>query len=135
MAAFALLSLTFVCALMALLLCVVRDRRAEGLYAQLTALRALSQLFYYPALAALAVGIFVGAVWANVSWGTYWSWDAKEVWALITFMVYAVAAHRGSLPFVRGVMSWHVFMAAAFATILMTYFGVNYFLGGMHSYA
>lgn len=135
MAAFALLSLTFVCALMALLLCVVRGRRAEGLYAQLTALRALSQLFYYPALAALAVGIFVGAVWANVSWGTYWSWDAKEVWALITFMVYAVAAHRGSLPFVRGVMSWHVFMAAAFATILMTYFGVNYFLGGMHSYA
>lgn len=86
-------------------------------------------------MAALAVGIFVGAVWANVSWGTYWSWDAKEVWALITFMVYAAAAHGTSLPMMRRPMPWHVFMVAAFATILITYFGVNYFLGGMHSYA
>lgn len=135
MMAFALLSLTFVCGLMALLLRAMRGSRAPGLGAQLAALHALSQLFYYPAMAALAVGIFVGAVWANVSWGTYWSWDAKEVWALITFMVYAVAAHGTSLPLMRRSMLWHVFMVAAFATILMTYFGVNYFLGGMHSYA
>lgn len=135
MMAFALLSLTFVCGLTALLLRAMRGSRAPGLYAQLSALRALSQLFYYPAMAALAVGIFVGAVWANVSWGTYWSWDAKEVWALITFMVYAAAAHGTSLPLMRRSMPWHVFMVAAFATILMTYFGVNYFLGGMHSYA
>lgn len=135
MMAFALLSLTFVCGLMALLLRAMRGSRAPGLGAQLAALHALSQLFYYPAMAALAVGIFVGAVWANVSWGTYWSWDAKEVWALITFMVYAAAAHGTSLPLMRRPMPWHVFMVAAFATILMTYFGVNYFLGGMHSYA
>lgn len=135
MTAFALLSLTFICGITALLLRAMRGSRAEGLAAQLAALRALSQLFYYPAMAALAVGIFVGAVWANVSWGTYWSWDAKEVWALITFMVYAVAAHGTSLPMMRRPMPWHVFMVAAFATILMTYFGVNYFLGGMHSYA
>lgn len=135
MMAFALLSLTFICGITALLLRAMRGSRAEGLAAQLAALRALSQLFYYPAMAALAVGIFVGAVWANVSWGTYWSWDAKEVWALITFMVYAAAAHGTSLPMMRRPMPWHVFMVAAFATILMTYFGVNYFLGGMHSYA
>lgn len=135
MTAFALLSLTFICSITALLLRAMRGSRAEGLAAQLAALRALSQLFYYPAMAALAVGIFVGAVWANVSWGTYWSWDAKEVWALITFMVYAAAAHGTSLPMMRRPMPWHVFMVAAFATILMTYFGVNYFLGGMHSYA
>lgn len=135
MTAFALLSLTFICGITALLLRAMRGSRAEGLAAQLAALRALSQLFYYPAMAALAVGIFVGAVWANVSWGTYWSWDAKEVWALITFMVYAAAAHGTSLPMMRRPMPWHVFMVAAFATILMTYFGVNYFLGGMHSYA
>lgn len=135
MMAFALLSLTFVCGLMALLLRAMRGSRAPGLGAQLAALHALSQLFYYPAMAALAVGIFVGAVWANVSWGTYWSWDVKEVWALITFMVYAAAAHGTSLPLMRRPMPWHVFMVAAFATILMTYFGVNYFLGGMHSYA
>lgn len=135
MTAFALLSLTFICGITALLLRAMRGSRAEGLAAQLAALRALSQLFYYPAMAALAVGIFVGAVWANVSWGTYWSWDAKEVWALITFMVYAAPAHGTSLPMMRRPMPWHVFMVAAFATILMTYFGVNYFLGGMHSYA
>lgn len=135
MTAFALLSLTFICGITALLLRAMRGSRAEGLAAQLAALRALSQLFYYPAMAALAVGIFVGAVWANVSWGTYWSWDAKEVWALINFMVYAAAAHGTSLPMMRRPMPWHVFMVAAFATILMTYFGVNYFLGGMHSYA
>lgn len=135
MTAFALLSLTFICGITALLLRAMRGSRAAGLAAQLAALRALSQLFYYPAMAALAVGIFVGAVWANVSWGTYWSWDAKEVWALITFMVYAAAAHGTSLPMMRRPMPWHVFMVAAFATILMTYFGVNYFLGGMHSYA
>lgn len=135
MTAFALLSLTFICGITALLLRAMRGSRAEGLASQLAALRALSQLFYYPAMAALAVGIFVGAVWANVSWGTYWSWDAKEVWALINFMVYAAAAHGTSLPMMRRPMPWHVFMVAAFATILMTYFGVNYFLGGMHSYA
>lgn len=135
MTAFALLSLTFICGITALLLRAMRGSRAEELAAQLAALRALSQLFYYPAMAALAVGIFVGAVWANVSWGTYWSWDAKEVWALINFMVYAAAAHGTSLPMMRKPMPWHVFMVAAFATILMTYFGVNYFLGGMHSYA
>lgn len=135
MTAFALLSLTFICGITALLLRAMRGSRAAGLAAQLAALRALSQLFYYPAMAALAVGIFVGAVWANVSWGTYWSWDAKEVWALITFMVYAAVAHGTSLPMMRRPMPWHVFMVAAFATILMTYFGVNYFLGGMHSYA
>lgn len=135
MTAFALLSLTFICGLTALLLRTIRGSRAPELDVQLDSMCAMSQLFYYPAMATLAVGIFTGAVWANISWGTYWSWDAKEVWALITFMVYAVAAHRVSLPLMRKAMAWHVFMVAAFATILMTYFGVNYFLGGMHSYA
>ena len=84
----------------------------------------------------LACGIFIGAVWANVSWGTYWSWDPKEVWALITMLVYAIPFHSSltgrllSTP-----IRHHLFMILAFLTILMTYFGVNYFLGGMHSYA
>ena len=79
--------------------------------------------------------MFVGAVWANVSWGAYWSWDAKEVWGLITLMVYAVAVHDRSLPFLRRPTGYHLYVTLAFLTILMTYFGVNYFLGGMHSYA
>jgi ABC-type transport system involved in cytochrome c biogenesis permease subunit len=67
-----------------------------------------------------------------VSWGNYWSWDPKETWALITFMVYAVPAHKS---FHLSNRSFRLYMALAFLTILMTYFGVNYLLGGMHSYA
>jgi len=135
MMSFALLSLTFICGLMAVLLRLIRGRNAAGLDGQLESLRALSDLFLYPALSALGFGIFIGAIWANVSWGTYWSWDAKEVWGLITFMIYAVSVHRSSLPFLRRPLGYHVFMALAFLSIIMTYFGVNFFLGGMHSYA
>ncbi|HIW44681.1 MAG TPA: cytochrome c biogenesis protein CcsA [Candidatus Prevotella stercoripullorum] len=135
MAAFALLSLTFLCAVTALLLRLFRGRNATGLADQTGRLALLSRLMLYPALALLGIGIFVGAVWANVSWGAYWNWDAKEVWGLITLMVYAVAAHDASLSFLRRPLGYHAFMALAFLTIVMTYFGVNYYLGGMHSYA
>ena len=98
-------------------------------------LTVLSRLLLYPATFLLGIGIFVGAVWANVSWGTYWSWDPKEVWALISFLVYALPLHRRSLPFFGQPAAYHLYTVAAFLTLLMTYFGVNYFLGGMHSYA
>ncbi len=135
MMSFALLSLTFICGLTAIILRLVRGRNAVELDGQLDSLALLSRLLLYPALALLGVGIFVGAIWANVSWGAYWSWDAKEVWGLITLMVYAVAAHAASVPFLRRSMGYHIFMTLAFLTLVMTYFGVNYFLGGMHSYA
>ena len=96
---------------------------------------ALSQFLLYPAVAFLAIGIFIGAVWANVSWGTYWSWDPKETWALITLMVYAIPLHQSSLWQSRKPRSYHWFVLLSFLTVLMTYFGVNYFLSGMHSYA
>lgn len=95
----------------------------------------LSRLLLYPAVFFLGIGIFLGAVWANVSWGRYWAWDPKEVWALITFMVYGVAFHAHSLRKFRKPLFFHVYMIVAFLTVLMTYFGVNFFLGGMHSYA
>lgn len=136
MTAFALLSLTFICGLMAVVLRIVRGRAASGLDEQLESLRLLSDLFLYPAMAALGFGIFIGAIWANMSWGNYWGWDSKETWGLITFMVYAVSLHRSTLPFLRRPLCFHVFMVLAFMSILMTYFGVNYILGGsMHSYA
>lgn len=94
-----------------------------------------SRLLLYPAVFFLGVGIFIGAVWANVSWGRYWAWDPKEVWALITFMVYALPFHTDSLRCFRRSKFFHLYMLLAFLTVLMTYFGVNYFLGGMHSYA
>ena len=96
---------------------------------------ALSQFLLYPAVAFLAIGIFIGAVWANVSWGTYWSWDPKETWALITLMVYAIPLHQSSLWQSRKPRSYHWFVLLSFLTVLMTYFGVNYYLSGMHSYA
>lgn len=86
------------------------------------------------ALAFLAIGIFVGAYWANISWGTYWSWDPKEVWALITLMVYAVPLHKASLPIFQSNRFYRIYMLIASLTILMTYFGVNLLLGGLHSY-
>lgn len=126
MMAYALLSMTFICALTGLLL---RKGTAPS------RLRDLSLLFLYPALTFLGMGIFIGAIWANVSWGTYWSWDPKETWALITLMVYAMGVHGQTLPRLRRPSAYHTFMAVAFLTLLMTYFGVNYVLGGMHSYA
>jgi len=124
MMSYALLSLTFICGIMGICL------RSHG-----EELQALSRIFLYPALTAMGFGIFIGAIWANVSWGTYWSWDSKETWALITFMIYAVVVHTQSLPIFRKPLAYHIYITLAFLSIIMTYFGVNYFLTGMHSYA
>lgn len=102
---------------------------------QVERLMLFSKLMSYPATLFLGVGIFIGSVWANVSWGNYWSWDSKEVWALITFMIYGVAFHGTSVPWMRKPIHYHIYMVLAFLSVLMTYVGVNYFLTGMHSYA
>ena len=124
MMSYALLSLTFICGIMGICM------RSHG-----EELQALSRLFLYPALTCMGFGIFIGAIWANVSWGNYWSWDSKETWALITFMIYAVVVHTQSLPIFRKPLAYHIYITLAFLSIVMTYFGVNYFLTGMHSYA
>jgi ABC-type transport system involved in cytochrome c biogenesis permease subunit len=102
---------------------------------QVERLRRISLLALYPALFMLAVGIFIGAVWANQSWGTYWSWDPKETWALITMLIYAMLLHDNSLKPLRKPLAFHIYAVLAFVAVLMTYFGVNFVLGGMHSYA
>ena len=124
MMSYALLSLTFICGIMGICM------RSHG-----EELQALSRIFLYPALTTMGFGIFIGAIWANVSWGNYWSWDSKETWALITFMIYAVVVHTQSLPVFRKPLVYHIYITLAFMSIAMTYFGVNYFLTGMHSYA
>ena len=110
-----------------------------GIYAfwtsNLERITALSQLLLYPAVFLLTIGIFLGAVWANVSWGNYWSWDPKESWALITLMIYAVPLHKASIGIFRNPRFYHLYIVIAFLAVLITYFGVNYLLGGMHSYA
>lgn len=124
MMSYALLSLTFICGIMGICM------RSHG-----DELRDLSRLLLYPALTTMGFGIFIGAIWANVSWGNYWSWDSKETWALITFMIYAMVVHTQSLPVFRKPLVYHIYITLAFLSIAMTYFGVNYFLTGMHSYA
>ncbi len=111
--------------------------RKEGFKMELKVekLEKISRILLYPAVFFLAVGIFIGAVWANVSWGRYWGWDPKEVWALITMMVYSSAFHVESVVLFRNGMFFHRFCIIAFICVIITYFGVNFILGGMHSYA
>ena len=97
-------------------------------------LTAFSRLMLFPATYMLSIGIFLGAIWGNISWGSYWAWDPKETWALITLMIYAIPLHK-SIKKLSQPTYFHVYTVAAFLAVLMTYFGVNHFLGGMHSYA
>ena len=105
-----------------------------GLCSQPNALRfmTLNSIILYPATLLLAAGIFAGSVWANVSWGRYWAWDPKETWALITLMYYVVPLHRNN-TFSDNPKRFHIYMVCGVATVLMTYFGVN-FMSSLHSY-
>ena len=122
--------LLVILALIAVRCLLLRPRKEDE---QLLRLTALSRLLLYPAVALLSAGIFVGAVWANISWGSYWSWNPKETWALITLMAYTVPLH--GLPRTDSPRAYHIYILLALLTVLMTYFGVNYFLSGMHAYS
>jgi len=106
-----------------------------GNKAYLERLQNISRIMLFPAVALLAAGIFIGAVWANISWGNYWSWDPKEVWALITLLIYAAPLHSTVWENFRKPMFFHIYCILAFLSVIVTYFGVNILLGGMHSYA
>lgn len=114
---------------------IIKLRGSHVADKEIAELQRTSTLMLYPAVFLLTAGIFIGAVWANVSWGRYWGWDPKEVWALITMLVYSVALHSGSIKAMRRPMFFHIYCILAFLTVLITYFGVNFILGGMHSYA
>ena len=83
----------------------------------------------------LTIGNFLGGQWANESWGRYWGWDPKETWALISILVYAFVIHMRIIPGLRGKWLFNLLSVVAFASIIMTYFGVNFYLVGLHSYA
>lgn len=97
-------------------------------------LRNVGLVFLYPAVFVLIFGTFIGAVWANISWGNYWAWDPKETWALVTFLVYSFALHGNLLKPFRNPRFFHAFCIIAFICVLITYFGVNLILGGVHAY-
>lgn len=97
-------------------------------------LATISELSATLGLYMLTIGTFLGGVWANESWGRYWGWDPKETWALITVVVFAFVVHMRFIPGLRGRFPFAVATVLGFSSVLMTYFGVNYFLSGMHSY-
>lgn len=124
MISYALLALTMLISVIAL---CVKSQQERLLW--------LNRALLYPGVLLLGIGIFLGAVWANVSWGRYWGWDPKEVWALITMLIYALPLHSSLLPLLNNPHRFHWFIIFAFLSVLFTYFGVNYLLGGLHSYA
>lgn len=95
----------------------------------------VSEMTLIGGLFMVSIGTYLGGVWANESWGRYWGWDAKETWALVTTLVYAFILHMRFIPGLRGLYAFNVASLFGFASVMMTYFGVNYYLSGLHSYA
>lgn len=110
-------------------------RQAQGASSASAKMARMSEALMYPALFLLGSGIIAGSIWANVSWGCYWNWDPKETWALITFLIASLGVHRTRRPFLMSPRAYHIYTLILSASVLFTYFGVNYLLGGMHSYA
>lgn len=95
----------------------------------------VSEMTLIGGLFMVSTGTYLGGVWANESWGRYWGWDAKETWALVTTLVYAFILHMRFIPGLRGLYAFNLASLFGFASVMMTYFGVNYYLSGLHSYA
>lgn len=95
----------------------------------------ISEITLLGGLAMVSIGTYLGGVWANESWGRYWGWDAKETWALVTILVYSFILHMRFIPKLQGIFAFNFASLFGFATVIMTYLGVNYYLSGLHSYA
>jgi cytochrome c-type biogenesis protein CcsB len=110
------------------------SRNRDFLSVRIARLSIINEMSLLIGLALMAVGVFLGAIWANESWGRYWSWDPKETWALITTVVYAIVLHLRWFGKKENNRLFNLLSQLAFLSVLMTYFGVNYLLSGMHSY-
>ena len=108
---------------------VVNSNRIIKEMTQISEMTLISGLFM------ISVGTYLGGIWANESWGRYWGWDAKETWALVTILIYAFILHMRFIPGLRGAYAFNVASLFGWASVIMTYFGVNYYLSGLHSYA
>lgn len=127
-----------ICALLGLMNLVIMsvDKKANSslLKSRIKELSTVNEISMLLGLALMTIGTFLGAIWANESWGRYWGWDPKETWALITMVVYAIVTHLRLVPKCKSVWLFNLMSVVAIASVLMTFFGVNYFLSGMHSY-
>ncbi len=107
----------------------------DKVYRMIKEMTMISEMTLIGGLFMVSIGTYLGGVWANESWGRYWGWDAKETWALVTILVYAFILHMRFIPGLRGVYAFSVASLFGWASVVMTYFGVNYYLSGLHSYA
>jgi len=134
-ASYGFLGLSTFLGVMVMILFVMRNTRnadrVNGFIEQLTTINEMSATV---GLYFLTFGTFLGGVWANESWGRYWGWDPKETWALITVVIYSFIVHMRLIPGLKGVFNYNFASILGFASVLMTYFGVNYYLSGLHSY-
>lgn len=134
-AAYGFFGISFLIGVTNLVMMSFRKEKNDGiLVSRVKELSIVNEMSLIVGLILMTVGTFLGAVWANESWGRYWGWDPKETWALITMVVYAVATHLRLVPQLNNAWLFNFSSVVAFASVLMTFFGVNYFLSGMHSY-
>lgn len=127
--------LGFILSLLTLILFLFRSNERPQIDNSIKELTVLSEMSLMIGLVVFTIGNFLGGVWANESWGRYWGWDPKETWAAVTILIYAAVLHMRFIPKLKGVFAFNVATMWAYSAVLMTYFGVNYYLSGLHSYA
>jgi len=118
-----------------LLMALTNEKNKQRMENYIKELSYITEMSLIIGLVMLTIGNFLGGQWANESWGRYWGWDPKETWALISIVVYALVLHARLVPGLRGLFTFNFLAVLSFASILMTYFGVNFYLAGLHSYA
>jgi cytochrome c-type biogenesis protein CcsB len=118
-----------------LLMCLSTTNNRQKIMLNINELTIINEMALTVGLVMLTIGNFLGGQWANESWGRYWGWDPKETWALISIMIYAFVIHSRLVPGLRGKWTFNILAIFAYASIMMTYFGVNFYLTGLHSYA
>jgi cytochrome c-type biogenesis protein CcsB len=114
---------------------VVSEKNEESIMSTIEELTVINYKSITVGLYLLTIGTFLGAIWANESWGRYWGWDPKETWSLITIIVYSFITHSRMIQGLKGFYTFNLLALFGFSSVLMTYFGVNYYLSGLHSYA
>lgn len=118
-----------------ILMTFLSDKNKQEIQRQIRELSYLSEMILIGGLFMISIGTYLGGVWANESWGRYWGWDAKETWALVTILVYAFILHMRIIPKLQGFFAYNFATIFGLASVIMTYYGVNYYLSGLHSYA
>ncbi|MFI3264718.1 MAG: cytochrome c biogenesis protein CcsA [Rikenellaceae bacterium] len=131
--AYGFMGISFFIGITNMILLSIKNKR-EIIKERINELTIINEMSLWLGVTFLTVGIFLGAIWANESWGRYWGWDPKEVWALITMIVYSTVLHIHLIKRYNNVWHLNFWATVSFSSVIMTYFGVNFLLSGMHSY-